>query len=257
MNLRFRTYLILIFLFLLQILTVAAYALSEEDATESGVRKTTVDETIGTILAEEGAEKYSYREGSLEEAQWMTVIRNWLRSMQSRFKSGGAPIFPAISFGVLISIGIVLGLLILGFFAMRFLGIGFFGKPTQVLLGTENGDFLPGTWGEEGARKAMELASTGMYRNAISVLFKSTLQGLDESGWIRYRKSGGSRRYLLQLRRSEDMYPLFRDMLRRFEIAYYKNDDTFADDWSFIYGKYQDLAKAAVTNNKPSALSRI
>jgi hypothetical protein len=141
----------------------------------------------------------------------------------------------------------VLLILILAFLVMRLTGFGRKGKSGFIIAGTGNGDPALGAWSEGNIRKAMEYAASGLYRNAISVLFRSALQGLDESGWIRYRKSGASRAYLRQLRKSENLYPLFRDMLYRFEIAYYKNDETFAEDWNQLLGIYQNLAKTAVT----------
>ncbi|MCX6646046.1 MAG: hypothetical protein NTY09_06785 [bacterium] len=258
MKFRKGTYFALVIFFLFSLLATYAYSLSELDPTNKGIRESTVDDAISSIITGDGADKYTYKEGSLEEAQWVTFLRNWLSSLQNRLHSSGStPILPFIPIEFWYSIGLVLLVIGIGFLVMRFLGIGFFRKRLIAAAGTINGEFLPGTWGEEGAKKAMEYASEGKYRHAISVLFRSTLQGLDDSGWIRYRKSGASRRYLLQLRKSDEIYPLFRDMLGRFEIAYYKNDEAYPDDWSFLYNKYHDLAKIAVINRRERNLNQI
>lgn len=224
-----------------------AFALDKEDITESGVTHSSVENTLSGILAEDGGGRYSYREGSLEDPPWVTAFRNWLKRVQDRWNSSGGPAGDSIRlFNIWIAVSFVVLVLVVLYFIARILGFKFVGKQDPVKIAIENGDVLIGTWGEEGARKAIEFASAGKFRDAISLLFRSSLRGLDHSGWIRYRKSGGSRHYLRQLRVSESLYPLFREMLGRFEIAFYKNDQTYEDDWTFLYDKYQDLARTAV-----------
>jgi hypothetical protein len=88
------------------------------------------------------------------------------------------------------------------------------------------------------------------------VLLRTTLKGLDSVGWIRYRDSAGSRLYLRQLRRSAELYPLFRDFLGRFEVAYYRKQTPDEDDWTFMYDKYRDLARVAVAVQPPAYILR-
>ncbi len=229
-------------------------ALREVPEEKSGISREVVDAAIARLSAEQ---EYQYDERALDDPVWLTALRRWFRSLLERW--GESPVSDAESRGFAV-LGIILAaaLIILMLFLYVPRVLCWTGPESKNLFGeglAGEGEGA-GMWGETGVGRAVDLAASGMLREAVSLLFRSTLRGLDNMGWIRYRKSAASRLYLRQLRRSEDLYPLFRDLLRRFELAYYSKDTPDQDDWMFLYSKYRDLAAAAVKVRPPSYMRR-
>ena len=223
-----------------------------DDSAGTGITAERVDSALDGLLA--GGD-YNYDEQTLDEPQWLISLRQWMDDLGQRW--GGSPISfmkgGGISlFGYLLIL--ILALLVLVFVLMRLLG-----GPSRLAidgLGVERGADIAGTWSDSGAQKAVELASLGNFREAASMLFKSSLRGLDSLGWIRYRTSSASRQYLRQLRRSAELYPVFRDLLGRFEVAYYRKSMPDHTDWSYMYERYHSLVEVATSIKPPAYMTR-
>lgn len=211
-----------------------------------------VEESLQTLTADG---EYEYEEDRLDEPEWLLALQEWLNDLGQRWRGGPVSFLNRGGFAMFgLILVIVLALLVLLFILIRL-----FGRSYESGIGGRRfeGEMeITGKWGESGAEKATELASTGNYREAVSVLFRATLAGLDSLGWIRYRKSNASRQYLRQLRRSAELYPVFRDLLWKFEVAYYRKDTPDSEDWSFMYDRYKSLVEVATSIRPPAYMRR-
>jgi hypothetical protein len=225
----------------------------EPESASSGVTADRVHDSLERLTQ---GDKYDYSEGSLDDPPWVLAFKDWLRNLMSRWQS--SPMTSAAQgewtrFAIILSCAILLvGAAI---FLLQLMGRGF-GTSRSAITAAGINNIPERTWGEEVSKYALELASGGKFRDAVSVLFKSTLKSLDNMGWIKYRQSVGSRGYLRQLRKSAELYPLFRDLLGRFEVAYYAKEQANEDDWNFIYGKYRSLAETAGAVNSPITIKK-
>ena len=202
--------------------------------------RTSLDELIAT-------DKYNYDPGILDDPPWLVKLKEWLKNFSNR---SGFGILNGLNMGSPIVISIIVGIAV--FIMFIFVLIRRMGAGRKRGFANSNADGIDGldafeAWGDLDSGTARKLASQGRFKEACSVLFKSALKGLGKSGWIKYRTSGGSRQYLRQLRRSEELYPLYRDLLGRFEVAYYRKDIADETDWTFMLGIYETLAKSATT----------
>jgi len=248
-----RTLIISPVLFLLLVTNVSGlHAQASGEEFTSPVEPATISR-IMTELTSSG--EYMYVKEDYEDPQWL----QWFRTRIREFFEGWRPDNEASS-GIGIITFVIIMLLAVGIMAGAFLFERAIGGRRR--YGAENNggsipDYEnPGGWGEDAARMATDLASSGRLRDAISVLFKSSLRGLDNSGWIRYRQSTASRAYLRQLRRSDTLYPIFRDLLSRFEVAFYRNDVTDEGDWEYLLNKYRNLSQTAEAAGPGPIISR-
>ncbi len=227
----------------------SAVAQDENNTASGGITESSIENTLARLNADG---TYSYDEMSLDDHPWVQRIREWWRNLHSRLATGpitGLDSEGAIVISVILIVTVIALILIV--FLVRF-GRRYSGSETGLIEGFNGEPMGMGSWGEVDAGKARELAASGMFRDAISLLFRSALKGLSNLGWIRYRSSGASRSYLRQLRRSTDLYPLFREFLGRFEVAYYRKERTDKDDWTFLIGVYENLARVAAPNSSTS-----
>ncbi len=222
---------------------ISSVALADEktaSAAPAGLDREAVEDTLSGLLA---TGMYDYDESDLENPTWMVWFRDRIRRLDEMWENSPLPRAGA---GVYSVFGVVLAAVFLGSaLAMLLSRIFGGGRPRLGIQvagegGNEQGVFAG--WSEGGARDALDLASAGKLREASSILFGSLLGSLNDSGWIRYRKGRPSRAYLRQLRRSDLLYPLFRDFLWRFELAYYRKGEPSGDDWEFLYDSYRNLA---------------
>lgn len=211
----------------------------------SRIDRPTIDSALQT-LTESG--DYVYEESDLREPEWLLNLRDWLHRFDERLRS------PLARSGIAISavIGTLLTLIIL---TAVFIAIW---NQSKNLIRWKNrndvnGDVkleTLGAWGKN-LSGVYTMAGAGHFRDAISGLFISLLTGLDDSGWIRFRRGGPSRMYLRQLRRSDELYPLFRDFLWKFELSYYRGDIPDENDWNSMMGIYENIARHASSNRPP------
>jgi len=237
-------------------LFVATPALAQDggNAGSSRLDERSVQEAMAHLT--EG-DRYTYDETTLEEPIWLLRIKEWFKNLRERWdRSPGSIVSELDPVDILLILSVVVVVIVLLILLPRIIEWGVRGSREGASGGAGGMEGLAGVWGEAEARRALELASGGMLREAVSVLLRTTLKGLDSVGWIRYRDSAGSRSYLRQLRRSADLYPLFRDFLGRFEVAYYRKETPDQDDWAFMYEKYRDLARVAVAVRSPSYILR-
>jgi len=202
--------------------------------------RTSLDELIAT-------DRYTYDPGILDDPPWLAKIKEWWKNFSNR---SGIGILDGLTLGSPLVISIIVGIVV--FVMFIFVLIRRMGAGRRLGFANSNTDEINGldafeAWGDLDSGTARDLASQGRFKEACSVLFRSALKGLGKSGWIKYRTSGGSRQYLRQLRRSEELYPLYRDLLGRFEVAYYRKDIADETDWTFMLGIYENLAKSATT----------
>jgi len=234
-------------------LAAAAVAAAGDDAPESyPLTKQGVEDALADLTS---GDRYKYDESVLDDPAWLLRLREWFDGLIRRLIGGPSPAVGIGGFRMISTIIIAALLTLMG--VLLLMRIGW--SPARQGAGADSGVFDVnglGSWSDADVRKATELASAGLFREAVSTLFRSALKGLGDLGWIRYRSSGGSRSYLRQLRRSADIYPLFRDLLGRFEVAYYRKVTPDEDDWSFMFGAYENLARAAVVNPPPSHSER-
>lgn len=214
--------------------------------TEYGFNAQDVESTIAELNSDG---TYTYDETALDDPPWLLRIKEWWRNFLQRFlynppddpENANMRTFSYLLIGAIILLFFIL-------FLYKLLGKSYTGVGEGSAAGV-NGEFdIPGSWGDTGATKASELAASGQFREAISVLFKSALRGLSNVGWINYRSSDGSRMYLRQLRRSADLYPVYRDFLGFFEVAYYRKGNPTDGDWRYLFESYGNLARIASTN---------
>jgi len=212
---------------------------------EKGPERLDADRVQSAMDGLLAGDRYYYDPGILDDPPWLVKLKDWFNSFQNSM-GGGA--LQNLSFGdpLVISIIVAIAVIMLILFvvirrlsagrglAMNAAGDGEFGELDAFEA-----------WGDLDSGKARDLASQGQFTEACSVLFRSALKGLGKSGWIRYRQSGASRHYLRQLRKSAELYPLYRDLLGRFEVAFYRKDVADENDWTFMLGVYENLAKSA------------
>ncbi len=254
-----RKYAIILLLLVILLLMAGPMFAQDESATGtpekvSPTPRTSITESIidGSLhrLMSEGV--YDYDEGLIDDPPWLLRLKEMWRNFRQRLANN-----PVTSSGYIgsTSMSIIMVVAILVLIVVLFLFRTFgspYGRAGIVGQGAADGDLdMPGVWSEAGMMDATKLAAAGNFRDAISVLFKSALKGLGNLGWIRYRKSGGSRAYLRQLRRSAELYPVYRDFLGRFEVAYYRKDYPGDEDWQFMIDRYGDLARLAASNPPP------
>lgn len=233
----------------------AVSAADEETQTEaaSGISKQRISEAVATLSA---SGDYTYEEATFEDPAWLRRFKAWVARMGDRWES--SPLNPRRTTPYSL-VGVVLLLLLVvgaaGLLLTRVMAAEpFRPRGSGGLVGGEAGG--AGRWEEADESRAAELAASGRLREAVSALFASLLRGLDSSGWIRYRRGRASRAYLRQLRRSAELYPLFRDFLGRFEIVYYRKGDPDQDDWRFLRGVYVNLAHVAAERVPPAYMRR-
>lgn len=235
-------------------LCVSAQEDKADSASLSKITRETVSQALAGLTAD-GA--YEFGRDEAEDPSWLLYIKNWMKRIDdmwtnSPMAGGQVATFSAI--GALLVIILVISALAL--VMTRIFG----GERRRFLLAGKGKNVedpsLLGDWVAGGAQKALEYASGGKIKEATSILFRTLLQGLDNAGWIRFRKGRGSRAYLRQLRRSEQLYPLFRDFLWRFELAYYRKGTPGTDDWEILYGCYQDLFNTAKDLRPPAYMRK-
>lgn len=213
------------------------WGIVETSFAENEVSRESIDSALRASI-ESG--DYIYAEEDMSDPEWLLKLQDWFRKMDEAIGTTsalGMGLVQAIGFIVLIIIVIAMAMIV----AQRW-SIDSRIRAEKTELENLAGDELLGKWGGNSFEKAQELAKSGKFRDAISYLLMSLLFGLDKSGWIRFRKGGPSRFYLRQLRRSESLYPLFRDFLWKFELAYYREDVTYSDDWDYLKGIYENIA---------------
>ena len=216
----------------------------------------TREEVLNKLAELASSREYVYTEHALEEPIWIQWVKEHLKRFFERRREGWFSLKELLSFRVLswvIAFLVLCGAVVwLVKFYLHRLGsrIGAAGSLEK------SGEPGYGVWGETGACLAMDLASQGRFREAVSQLFRSLLKGLDNLGWIVYQQGRASRAYLRQLRKSEKLYPLFRDFLWRFELAYYRQDSPTPDDWGYLYDRYVKTAQAASEEATRGGLGR-
>ena len=222
------------------------------ESVSTGITAEKIENSLEELTADG---EYVYEESTLDEPEWLLAFQEWFGNLGRQW--GGSPLnllnrggFQL--FGMVLVL--ILAMLVLVFILMRLFGRSY--GPGSEGMAFEKGMESMGAWGDAGVNKARELASTGNYREAVSVLFRASLNGLDNLGWIKYRTSSASRQYLRQMRRSAELYPVFRDFLQRFEVAYYRKDAPDSDDWSFLYDQYHSLAEVATSVRPPAYMQR-
>jgi hypothetical protein len=224
-----------------------------QDELSSGQSISITRESIKSALGElTQGDQYRYPESSLYDPPWVQVMNSWIRMIRERWSvrsgfEGSREASTAVALSIA-ALGVVLFLVwLITMIAMRRMekASGASGTAGEAEAGT-------GTWGEFGLNAAIDAARAGNLREAVSRLFRSLLRGLDGSGWINYQKGKASRVYLRQLRRSDELYPLFRDFLWRFELAYYRERTPGEDDWRFLYDTFNRMARAANEHPGPS-----
>jgi hypothetical protein len=185
---------------------------------------------------------FQYTEGSLDEPVWLMWLRSKIAQWLQRWRmSAPSPMFEDVGRTVAYSVTVLAIVLAVVWLVIRLVGNpkGLFKKKTA--NGSAAGQ--EGGWFDAGIAEATRLASSGNFKEALSMLFRALLKGLDRTGWISYQKGRASRAYLRQLRRSDMLYPLFRDFLWRFELAFYREVTPREDDWEYLYVVYGRLAK--------------
>jgi hypothetical protein len=214
--------------------------------TQYGFNAQDVESVVSRLAS---GDEYKYDESTLDDPPWLLRLKEWWRNFRQRMGSG--PMnnldFEGMTTVSFIIVAVVV-VLIFGVFLYRMLERRYGSSIAGSGEGSDGEFGNIGAWGDTGVSKATEIAATGMFRDAISVLFKSALRGLSNVGWINYRSSGGSRIYLRQLRRSAEIYPIYRDFLSRFEVAFYRKDSADEQDWSYMYETYGNLARTASAN---------
>jgi hypothetical protein len=230
----------------------AVWSQDAEEPESSGITEARIENALQELTADG---EYDYEESSLDEPQWLLAMQEWFGGLMSRW--GESPANRIIRtrfqmFGIVLVL--LLAILVLVFILMRLFGRSY--GPRGEGGAFDKGMEAMGAWGDGSAKKASELASMGNYRDAVSVLFRSSLIGLDNLGWIKYRTSSASRFYLRQLRRSAELYPVFRDFLQRFEVAYYRKETPDSDDWTFLFDQYHSLVEVATSVRPPAWMRR-
>jgi hypothetical protein len=228
-----------------------AAAVISAEGDNSAPQKNSIDRTkIDDAMAElTSGEKYKYPETALEESALTQWIKGWLQKLNMPMHAGGITLTPGLLVvSLLLSLAVIVAIFVIVIIVIRvvrYQNRGKAGKKGEA--GVTNGAM--GEWGDLGVSKALEMASTGNFKGAISVLFQAMLRGLDMTGWVSYRRGVASRTYLRQLRKSDQLYPLFRDFLWRFELAYYREAVPSQDDWQYLYTTFGKVA--SVVNEMP------
>jgi hypothetical protein len=229
-------------------------AQDEPGAPRTSITEEQVNDTVDALV---GEGDYKYNIDEVEDPTWLVWLTEMLRKLDERWQNS-----PLNSHGRMSAFGI-LGLFLVVLIVITSIGMVFsrvFGASGRRRISTgetETGfDWVsPDGWSDAGSRKAAELAASGRLREASSLLFRALLHGLDSSGWIRFHKGRASRAYLRQLRRSDQLYPLFRDFLWCFEQAFYRKQEPSGEDWEFLHSSYQSLSNTA-RNLRPPAYMR-
>jgi hypothetical protein len=243
--------------FLALMLAVLASGLSAAGEVSSRGWSTIDRPAISRAMSElTQGKQYKYTESALEDPVWVRWFRNWYQRLVERWSQG--PGLAGVGSGtvILISIAAVSVIFLIAFLVIGFLNrrVDFGMRIPGELAGLDG--HLTGAWGEAGVAGALQTAASGNLREGISMLFRSLLRGLDNSGWISYQKGKASRAYLRQIRRSDTLYPLFRDFLLRFELAYYRELAPSQEDWHFLYDTYGRVAKLAGETPAPSYMRK-
>jgi hypothetical protein len=198
---------------------------------------------ISSAMADLTKDKtFHYTEGSLDEPIWLMWLRSKIAQWWQRWKmSAPGPMSENVGRTVAYSVTVLAILLAVGWLVVRLVA----GPKGLFKRKTSNGAVgdQEGGWFDTGIAEATKLASSGNFKEALSALFRALLKGLDKTGWISYQKGRASRAYLRHLRRSDLLYPLFRDFLWRFELAFYREVTPREDDWEYLYDVYGRLAK--------------
>ncbi|MFH1675459.1 MAG: hypothetical protein ABIC40_00440 [bacterium] len=244
------------FLFAVFFLSIAPLAFTQDENTGEAVHRIDRPAVVNALAEVSQGDEYIYEDSSLDDPAWLIFLRDWLRSMSERWSD--SPIAAGMgSMVFLMSMLVFTSLVVIGIIVLSHTTI-FHPNRNLLLKSPESPDdfFFADNWIDAGLNRAEELISSGKNREAISILFNAVLVGLDRTGWIRFHKSVPSRTYLRQLRRSAEIYPLFRDLLWRFEVAYYGKDNPENSDWEYVRGKYSSLAKTAIEIKPPSYMGK-
>lgn len=243
-------------LFSVLFLLTALPAFSQDAATGETVHRIDRQAVANALDEVSKGDEYVYDDRTLDDPAWLIALRDWLRNLSERWSnspfSGGMG-----SLTLLLSMLVFTSLAVIGIIVLSHTTI-FHPNRNPLLKSPASSDefFLADNWTDAGLNRAEEFMAKGKNREAISILFNAILVGLDRTGWIRFHKSVPSRTYLRQLRRSAEIYPLFRDLLWRFEIAYYGKDNPESADWEYVRGKFSDLAKTACEMKPPSYMGK-
>lgn len=213
-------------------------------------------ESIASALLELTEKKYQYKESDLEVSELTRWFREWLRKLSEKRNAGEQSEQSRL---IMLIIFLSLAVIVLtSLVAIILLLSGWLQKghvPSDRYQNREN-DFFSlkgkGAWHEAGIIKAKEIAQQGRFREAISFLFNSLLRGLDSAGWIKFQKGQPSRLYLRQLRKSEELYPLFRDFLWLFELAYYREQIVTRESWENLLESYSRIAGTMAGSSRTS-----
>jgi hypothetical protein len=243
------------FLLLLAWIAPASFAQSEStSATEPAIDRVAISTVMSDLTQ---GDTYKYPDTALEDSLIVQWIRAWLHRLNSPMQAGGFTVTARwVLMSVFLSLLVIALIVVLTLVIVRMvrmqsgIRMGLAGE-----LGGMEGIPL-GEWGELGGAKATELAGAGNLKAAISLLFQALLKGLDKTGWVRYQRGVASRTYLRQLRKSDQLYPLFRDFLWRFELAYYRELVPSQDDWHFLYTTYGKVAAAVHEIPAPSNMRK-